>query len=140
MEETSTEDRGQIDRLWQHGLHEDTVFNERLNFFLVFESVLLGLIAMLFDREPAIYKWVLVLLVCLGLAVTLVWSYIQAKQRLILKTLSGRLRRTLPEYRETLEELERHRWRIVSGTALMAYFIPGLIALVWIGLLVIVWP
>ena len=37
-------DSDQINRLWEHGLHEDEVFNNRLNFFLVFESVLLGMV------------------------------------------------------------------------------------------------
>ncbi|MES1241418.1 MAG: hypothetical protein ABUT39_07350, partial [Acidobacteriota bacterium] len=70
MNENEDRDQGQIDRLWQHGLHEDGIFNERLNFFLVFESVLLGVIGMLLDKETASYGSIIILLIILGLAVT----------------------------------------------------------------------
>ncbi len=64
-------DRDQIDRLWQHGLHEDNIFNNRLNFFLVFESVLLGVVAMLFGT-PTPNVDVIRTIIILGIAITVV--------------------------------------------------------------------
>ena len=43
----------EISRLWEHGLHEDKIFNERLNFFLVFESVLIGVVASLYNAPTS---------------------------------------------------------------------------------------
>ena len=36
----------QVDRLWEHRLHLDSNFYNRLNFFLVFESVLIGIVGL----------------------------------------------------------------------------------------------
>ncbi len=37
-------DNEQKNRLWQHKMNEEAMFNSRLNFFLVFESVLLSVV------------------------------------------------------------------------------------------------
>lgn len=139
VEQDSNKDPKQNDLLWQYVMHEDVIFNERLNFFLVFESVLLGAIAMLFNKEISRYRLLMAVLVILGLLLTVVWAYVQAKQRSILKIVTRRLMENLPEYRETVEELEEARWRRLSATALLAYVIPGLIGLMWGGLLILVW-
>jgi hypothetical protein len=41
-------DNEQKARLWKHKLHLDTTFYIRLNFFLVFESILLGFVGVLY--------------------------------------------------------------------------------------------
>ena len=37
-------------RLWEHGLHEDSAFNERQNYFLVAESMLLVAYSVMKER------------------------------------------------------------------------------------------
>ncbi len=34
-------------RAWEHGLHTNDIFYNQLNFFLIFESVLLGVVGLL---------------------------------------------------------------------------------------------
>lgn len=130
-------DPDQIRRLWEHGLHEENVFNDRLNFFLIFESVLLGVVGMLYSKQPAVMKSVLVIMACLGFLITIIWGYIQARQRSILKRLIERLEQHLPEFRETHAVLKRKKWRRLSSTVLLAHVIPLLISLVWLALLIV---
>ncbi|HEX8846870.1 MAG TPA: hypothetical protein VF791_19660 [Pyrinomonadaceae bacterium] len=127
----------EINRLWEHGMHEDTIFNDRLNFFLIFESVLLGVVGMLYSKQPPVMKSVPVVIVCLGFCITIIWGYIQARQRSTLHRLIERLEENLPEFRETHAPLAGKKWRRISGTWLLAYFIPFLVALVWIALLIL---
>src|SRR5215210_9585490 len=91
----------EISRLWEHGLHEDTIFNERLNFFLIFESVFLGVAGMLYSKQPPVMKSFLVLVALLGLSITIIWGYIQAKHRSTLRILGERCEENLPEFKET---------------------------------------
>jgi len=129
----------QINRLWEHGQHEDTVFNDRLTFFLIFESVLIGLVGMLYssNKQIALMKWVLIIIVCFGLLITIFWGYIQARQRSLLHRLIERLEDHLPEFKETYEPLDRKRWRRLSGTWLLTYPIPLLVAGIWVALLIL---
>ena len=126
-----------IRRLWEHGLHEDTMFNDRLNFFLIFESVLLGVVGMLYGKQPPIMKPILLLLGFLGLFITIIWGYVQSRQRSTLQRLIDRLQENLPEFRETYSPLDQKRWRRISGTWLLTYLIPFLVALIWIALLIL---
>jgi Flp pilus assembly protein TadB len=127
----------EISRLWEHGLHEDTIFNERLNFFLIFESVLLGVVGVLYSRQPPVMKSFLVVMASLGLLITIIWGYIQAKHRSTLRILGQRCEEHLPEFKETHAILAGKKWRRVSGTWLLTYLIPFLVALVWIALLIL---
>ncbi len=79
----------QINRLWEHGTHEDTIFYNMLNFFLVFESVLLGVVGLLYSKTAS-PEPVLKIIGALGLSVTLVWEYAQIKQRRYIKIISAR--------------------------------------------------
>ena len=127
----------EISRLWEHGLHEDTMFNERLNFFLIFESVLLGVVGMLYSKQPPVMKSLLVVIAFLGLFITIIWGFIQVKHRSTLRILGWRCEENLPEFKETHAILAGKKWRRISGTWLLAYCIPFLVALVWIALLIL---
>jgi hypothetical protein len=62
----------QCERLWQHLLHEDTLFNERLNSFVAFQSVLLGIAAFSLtqSQKPLVFVgWA-------GLMVSLISVYV----------------------------------------------------------------
>ena len=126
-------DSDQLNRLWAHGLHEDTMFNERLNFFLVFESILIAVISGLHSQSPnALLEKVLLIL---GLLTTLIWGYTQAQQKSILESLMERTRETLPEYKMTVERRRKSNWPI-KNLPILAYGMPVLVGLLWIALLV----
>jgi len=124
----------QISRLWEHHLHLDNNFYNRLNFFLVFESVLLGVVGLLYSK-PNSSELVLKLIVLLGFSLTVIWGYVQARQKYLLDDLKEQVKAVVPEYRMTLERRKLSRWP-VSSVWLLTYIVPALVALVWLVFLI----
>jgi hypothetical protein len=127
-------DRDQINRLWDHGNHEDIMFNERLNFFLVFEGILIAVVGQLYSKTPPDI-FIVKATIVLGLLTTLIWWYVQIQQKIILEDVLERGRDLIPEYRVTLDRRERKRLPI-RVIPLLAYCIPGLVLAFWITLLI----
>jgi hypothetical protein len=48
-------EKDQIDPLWEYRTHMNNVFYNRLNFFLIFESVLLGVVGVLYNTSPGFH-------------------------------------------------------------------------------------
>jgi hypothetical protein len=114
------------ERLWDHAAHENVVFNDRLNFFLLFESVSLGVIGALYSRSPA-DNTPLQFLAFLGLLISLLWLYVQARQKNILNSVRARNAVALPEYAFILRN--RRKWP-PSTTWLLGYFLPLVVLLI----------
>lgn len=123
----------QINRLWEYRLHMDGEFYSLLNFFLVFESILLGVVGILYGKPSstiALIKGITLL----GLIITIVWGYIQARHKYILDLLGKTSKEMLPEYKSFLENLARGKWPL-SSMGLLSYIVPALIGFIWIILL-----
>jgi len=131
MQESLENDR--LHRLWEHGLHEDTIFFQMLSFFLVFESVLLGVVGLLYSKTASTGS-ILKIIIILGCCVTIVWGYAQVKQRRYIKALSAQAQSLDSNYKLMVQSREKGIWSL-SVTGLLAYVIPTLIVLVWITLL-----
>jgi hypothetical protein len=132
-EELNEEQRA---RLWEHRLHMDSAFYNRLNFFLVSESVLLGVVGVLYSKSnpPILVAKATVLL---GLSLTVIWAYIQVRHKQMLDDLNARSREIFPEYRATMEQRAKNVNTKLPfhSTWLLAYVVPFLILVVWIFLL-----
>jgi hypothetical protein len=126
----------QIDRLWQHVAASQSRFDNRLNFFLIFESILMGVVGMLYSR-PSSVKIVLILVIILGIFLTLIWQYVQARERYLLDDLENKIKEVVPEYQETVIRRERIKWPIGS-TILLTFGVPPLVGIIWILLIVLV--
>jgi hypothetical protein len=126
-------DNEELRRLWEHRLHVDNEFYSRLNFFLIFESVLLGVVGALYSKTNQI-MFVLRVIAILGFCITLVWAYVQARHTYLLDAINARCIEVMPEYRATIEYWKKTKWPL-STRWLLAYVIPILIALVWIILI-----
>jgi hypothetical protein len=126
-------DKDAINRLWAHGFHEDTIFGERLNFFLVFEGILIAVVGQLYSQSPRNILVVKATIV-LGLLTTIIWSYVQIQQKIILEDLLERSREAIPEYKITVDRRDRRRLPI-RVIPLLAYGIPGLVVIFWLVLL-----
>jgi hypothetical protein len=130
----------QADRLWQHGLHEDNVFNDRINFFLVIEAILLGSVATLFGQISANGRFVLLAFIAFGFILTLIWWYVSARHMYVLEGLRKRAREVFPEYAATRTmregERERKRW-LVSANWLLAHAVPVIFILIWVVLFIV---
>lgn len=73
----------QIERLWQYRNSVITIFNNFVNSFVVTESVLLAVVGMLSSSTSPMSE-IKIPVILLGFLLTLLWMYVQAKQRFIL--------------------------------------------------------
>ncbi len=120
----------QINRLWDYKLHLENIYYNRHNFFLVFESILLGVVGVLFSRSNP-ERLVLKVIAILGLSITIVWGYAQTRQVQIIDDLETFLEGIVPEYRPVWKRRNRSIWP--SRTLwILTYVVPILVALVWI--------
>lgn len=127
-------DNDQLNRLMQHAMHTQNRFDNRMNFFLIFESVLLGVVTALYSKNSSTNP-VLITVICLGFFLTILWGYIQIREKFLFEVVENRLSEELPEYQETLRRQSMGRWPLHS-TFVLTYGVPGLIAVVWIILFV----
>src|SRR4051812_50229020 len=67
----------EVNRLWQHGLHEEKLFYDRLNYFSAIQVGPLGVFAILYNKEPAV--GVFVPLTAAALAFALLWLRVQVR-------------------------------------------------------------
>lgn len=128
---TNSTMRDERDRFWQHAMHEDGQFNDRLNFFLVFESVLLGVVAALYVKSGTV-NLTLWAVAMLGLVITLLWMNIQVYHKYYLDSFSPRLEQ-FPEFGVTAEY--DRKWRPDSTRHILSYIIPLAVALIWLGII-----
>jgi hypothetical protein len=76
----------QIERLWQYRNNVISYFNSFVNSFLVAESVLLAVVGMIASNNSPMTK-IKFPIIILGFVLTLLWLYVQAKQRFIIQNL-----------------------------------------------------
>ena len=134
-------------RLLQHGLHEETVFNNRFQFFILIESILLTSFGTL-QRGPdapaaARGAWTVGVL---GLVLTAMWVYILYRQKVVLDLMRQRML-CIEGYAETRKQIEGAfdrlmrcrfaRLRPVKITDVMGKYTPPLFLLVWVAILTI---
>src|SRR6266704_3628763 len=94
-----TED--QITRIFTHRQHLIDNFYNRLNSFLVFESVLLGIIGILYTKNASSLL-MLKLIAILGFTTTILWWYTQERIRSTCQRVTLYAKDIMPEYREML--------------------------------------
>ena len=128
-------DNEELRRMWEHRLHVDNEFYSRLNFFLIFESVLIGSVGALYSKTNQVML-VLRVIAFLGLGITLVWAYVQARHKYLLDAINALCREKMPEYKATIEYFNKTKWPL-STRWLLAYVIPTLIVLVWVILIIL---
>ena len=134
--------RDQEARLWAHALLQDELFVQRSNFFLVAESLLvvaftgvLGL-ALGAPGQPLRLGVAALVLAIFGCFLTVIWAFVNGRQRQVLLDLHRRAREAFPEYRRTIEERKLPGGPI-SGTFLMAFGVPVLAAIMWLIFVII---
>ena len=121
-------------RLMQHLIQIENQFNNRLNTFLVLETILFGTVSILYSNK-VVDNFMLLVINCLGLVLTLIWGYAQARQRYVYKSIKTRCIEHLQEYEDTQDERAKQHWP-VSTTVILTFITPSLMVLVWVVLLV----
>ena len=121
-------------RVWQHGMHEERLFHDRLNYFSFLETGLLSICAILYNKEPAV--GIFLPLTVVGLLFALLWLLIQTRHWAYCEHVHARARELVPDYRDTLAGWagpgRRDGWSISRPLALA---VPALFAATWVGFL-----
>jgi hypothetical protein len=122
----------EINRLWSHGLHEERLFYDRLNYFTAMQVGLLGVFAILYNKDPAI--GIFLPLTAAALAFTLLWHVVQMRHWRYCVHVNGQLKKAVPEYRRTLSTYAEGRLK--DGLSIswpLAFIVPGMFAVVWLA-------
>jgi hypothetical protein len=90
----------EVNRLWQHGMHEERLFYDRLNYFSAIQVGLLGVFAILYHKEPSV--GVFVPLTAAAPAFALLWLWVQARHWSYCVHVNDRIRGAVPEYARTV--------------------------------------
>lgn len=129
----------ELNRLWQHGLHEERLFHDRLNYFSVVEIGLLSTFAILYNKDRPI--GLLIALICAALVFTVFWFLLQYKHWQYCLFLNTKLRQVIPEFRHTVEAYFGERVPQEQTTAFafskpLSLAPPVLFALTWMAFLI----
>lgn len=122
----------ELNRIWQHGLYEERLFHDRLNFFSLLEMGLLTIYGIMYNKEPAIA--VFLPLIVVALLFTLLWLAIQARHWSYCQHITERSKRLIPEFKATIEAFSEGSWsRSFSVSKILALSVPALFACVWVA-------
>ena len=129
----------EMNRLWQHGLHEERLFHDRLNYFSVVEIGLLSVFAILYNKGQPV--GLLIPLTVAALAFTIFWLIIQYNHWRYSEFIHLRIRECVPEYRETVDTYfgERDSRKQTTGFSFakpLSLAAPALFALTWLAFFV----
>ena len=121
----------EVNRLWQHGIHEERLFLDRLNYFSAIEVGLLGVFAILYHKEPS--PWLFLPLTLVAMLFTLLWLRVQTSHWRYCVHVNEQLKQVVPEYARTIATSPTRKDGL-SISQPLAFAIPLLFALVWIAL------
>jgi hypothetical protein len=124
-----------VNRVWQHGMHEERLFHDRLNYFSFLETALLTICGIMYNKEPAVGFFVPLTVV--GLLFTILWLVIQLRHWSYCVHVNERIKQLVPEYKATLEGFAGPgRPDGLSISKPLALAVPVLFALTWVAFLV----
>jgi len=122
----------ELNRLWSHGLHEERLFYDRLNYFTAMQVGLLGVFAILYNKDPAL--GVFLPLTAVALAFTLLWHVVQVRHWRYCLNVNAELKKSVPEYQRTIAGYRSGALK--DGLSIswpLAFVVPGLFALMWLA-------
>ena len=126
----------ELNRLWQHGLHEERLFHDRLNYFSAVEIGLLSVFAILYNKDQPV--GLLIPLTGAALAFTIFWLLLQYNHWRYCIHINSIIRERVPEYRNTVETYfgrtgDSNRMSALSFTKPLSLAAPALFALTWVA-------
>lgn len=139
ISESVSPSQDELNRLWQHALHEERLFHDRLNYFSVVEIGLLSAFAILYNKDRPF--GLLAVLTGAALVFTVFWFLLQYKHWRYCVYIYSRLPEFIPEYRKTVEtyfgqSAADKRTTAFSFSKPLSLMAPLLFALTWIAFLI----
>ena len=126
MDEKETNEQ-RSDRLWMYRNQTEDVYYERLNFFLVSESMILVAFStvLAIDDRPG---FVLYVMSVLGVLLSLVWLAVSHRQSQVISSIRKLTEDACPSYGEIRATRPKASY---SSWWLLTYFVPVLTILTW---------
>lgn len=139
ISELNSFSKDELNRLWQHGLHEEKLFHDRLNYFSVVELGLLSAFAILYNKNQPL--GLLAPLTIAALTFTIFWLILQYNHWRYCLFLNLRMRKFIPEFRNTVDTFFDQTTADKQTTAFsfskpLSLAPPVLFALTWIAFLI----
>lgn len=129
LEQPRFTDAVEQQRLWEWTLHEDNLFSERQNLFLIAESMLVaGHAAALDASAEGAAKAIGVI----ALILTLAWGFVSWRMSTLVDSIQDHAKRELREYREICDARPP---TVIPSRIVVAYVVPTLLATLWVLLL-----
>ena len=128
-----------LEKMWDYVKHADNTFGDRQNFFLLFQSILIGGVIVGKGRSSKAaqdLQSALPILGLLGLVITLIWWYVQFRQAYVLDCVIDYIRLCIPTYREVIRPIRDAPFRR-NSTMLQGYYIPFMVAVLWLVMLAV---
>ena len=123
--------KDQINRLWEWKLHEDYLFSNRINFFMVAESIFFAAFAALLVVRQNNSNLITILGIA-GILFSLVWFYVLTVQiYFTIKPIKQILLEKLPEY----QYIDHGRKRVERSNSLLGCILPLVFLFIWIVLI-----
>ena len=125
----------EVNRVWQHGLHEERLFHDRLNYFSFLETGLLTICVILYNKEPSLVLFLP--LTGVAFVFTILWLIIQRRHWAYCVHVNARIRLIVPEYKETTVGFSaggHHDGLSISKP--LALGVPILFACMWVAFIV----
>jgi hypothetical protein len=115
-------------------MHEEKLFYDRLNYFSAMQVGLLGVFAILYNKEPAL--GVFLPLTAVALAFTVLWLIVQVRHWRYCVHVHEQMKQAVPEYRRTLAGFAGPgRTDGLSIARPLTFAAPLLFAATWLALL-----
>lgn len=126
------------DRAWALLFHEDTLFHQRLEIFLVAHTLLIAPFGFALSRTDPPHAF-LIGLASVGALLGLAWAVVQVRSKTTIQNLEA-----LVEHDEVYQKAYRHvvggtGRRILSQTGLMAVGLPSVVTAGWVTLALLIW-
>src|SRR5215204_3662940 len=136
IEDAAAPSPDELNRLWQHGLHEERLFHVRLKDFSAVEIGLLSVFAILYNKDQPV--GLLIPLTGAALAFTLFWLVLQYNHWRYCAFIFSRIRELVPEYRYTVDtyfgqDAAQRRTTAFSFSKPLSLAAPALFALTWMA-------
>jgi hypothetical protein len=114
-------------------MHEERLFHDRLNYFSAIQAGLLGVFAILYNKEPSL--GVFIPITAVALAFTLLWLWVQVRHWRYCVHVNEQIKRVVPEYGRTLAAFAGPGRRDgLSISRPLAVAVPLLFGATWVAL------
>ena len=127
----------ETERAWALLFHEDNLFHQRLEIFLIAHTLLIAPVGFVLSGEGPHPRLFLYCLALAGLALGLLWWYVQVRSRSIVNRIEGCIDAD-PIYRLAYPYASEKR-RLGSQTTILAVGLPGAVCVCWVAILAALW-